>query len=214
MTAQSQTNSSTDQSAQVSAWNLANLLTVVRLALVPLFADLLMQSRTQPSAAYQAAYVFILASATDLADGVIARRFNLVTNFGKIADPIADKALIGTALIGLSIMGEIPWLITGAILIREVGITLLRLRLIRRAVIPASRGGKVKTVSQIIAITLVILPVPDRFDSFVTLTLWLALILTLATGVDYVARAISLIRSPASNRTAYSSPDTQVVHHD
>ncbi len=198
---------SSEKSQDASAWNLANVLTIVRLALVPLFADLLMQSQNDRDSAYQAAYVFILASATDLADGVIARKFNLVTNFGKIADPIADKALIGTALIGLSMMNQVPWFITVAILVREIGITLIRLRLIRRAVIPASRGGKVKTVSQIIAITLVIIPLPHVVSFVVTASLWFALVMTLATGVDYLMRAATIVKS-----SSLTGSDSAVPH--
>ena len=185
-------------SGDASAWNIANVLTVVRLAFVPLFADLLMQSQHNKNSAYLAAYVFIIASATDLADGVVARRFNLVTNFGKIADPIADKALTGTAFIGLSMLDRVSWFITAAILFREIGITLLRLRLMKREVMPASRGGKIKTVSHIVAIVFLVLPLPESYASVGTALVWGALILTLGTGVDYLMRAYRIHQASRS----------------
>ena len=104
--------------------------------------------------------VFAVASVTDRLDGDLARRRSLVTDFGKIADPIADKALTGAALIGLSALDELPWWVTVVILVRELGITLLRFWVIRHGVIPASRGGKLKTLLQTVAIGLYVLPLP------------------------------------------------------
>jgi CDP-diacylglycerol--glycerol-3-phosphate 3-phosphatidyltransferase len=133
--------------------------------------------------------VFLIAALTDLVDGVWARHFGLVTNFGKIADPIADKALIGTALIALSIQGEISWWVTSIIIFREIAITVLRFWVIRHGVIPASRGGKVKTVSQIIAIVAFLIPLHGWVDAVAQLSLGIALALTITTGIDYVLKA-------------------------
>ena len=113
--------------------NLPNALTVLRMAVVPVFAVLLLQGGgTDASDLYWAALVFALAIITDRYDGMIARRTGQITEFGKLADPIADKALTGTALIGLSILGLLPWWVTLVILVREVGVTLLRFWVIRR----------------------------------------------------------------------------------
>ena len=123
--------------------NLPNALTVLRVLCVPVLALLLaVDDGALGPARDAAAIVFILASITDLMDGAIARRYGLVTTFGKVADPIADKALTGVALIGLSLLGDLSWWVTGIILVREVGVTLLRFWVIEHGVIPASRGGK------------------------------------------------------------------------
>ncbi|MFI6601164.1 CDP-diacylglycerol--glycerol-3-phosphate 3-phosphatidyltransferase [Nonomuraea sp. NPDC050536] len=179
-----------DERRVVSPWNIANGLTVARLALVPFFVVCMLIPGTGWRLA--ALGVFAVASITDHLDGELARRYGLITDFGKIADPIADKALTGAALVCLSILNELPWWVTIVILGREVGITLLRLMLLRRAVIPASYGGKVKTVLQIAAIVLYLLPgVPDVLKWVV---MGAALVVTVATGADYVIRAIQLRR--------------------
>lgn len=180
-----------------SAVNLPNALTVLRLLLVPVFAWLLLrEGGTDAASRVWAAGVFLVASATDVVDGELARRQGLVTSFGKIVDPIADKALIGTALVGLSYLGDLPWWVTIVILIREIGVTLLRFWVIRLGVIPASRGGKAKTAAQMLAIMLYLLPVSGWLLTARAVVMGIALVLTLATGVDYVARAWRL-RSPA-----------------
>jgi CDP-diacylglycerol--glycerol-3-phosphate 3-phosphatidyltransferase len=170
----------------VSSWNIANVLTGLRLVLVPFFvAFLFLPGDGWRATAFAA---FALASFTDLLDGALARRYNLVTDFGKIADPLADKALMGGALVSLSILGQVPWWMTSAILAREIGVTVLRFAVIRRGVIPASYGGKVKTVLQVAAIGLFILPgvaEPVRW-----VMMGLALAVTVATGIDYVIRAL------------------------
>ncbi|MET9337571.1 MULTISPECIES: CDP-diacylglycerol--glycerol-3-phosphate 3-phosphatidyltransferase [unclassified Nonomuraea] len=177
-----------DERRVVSPWNIANVLTVLRLALVPLFVVFLFVPGT--GWRYAALGVFGLASITDHLDGELARRYHLVTDFGKIADPIADKALTGAALVSLSILDELPWWVTIAILGREFGITILRFVVIRHGVIPASYGGKVKTVLQITAIVLYLLPnVPDVIR---WVAMGAALVVTLVTGADYVIRAIRL----------------------
>ena len=176
--------------------NLPNGLTVLRLAMVPLFAVLLLQDSSADHAGrYWATLVFVLAIITDPIDGMIARRTGQVTEFGKMADPIADKALIGTALIGLSVLGLLPWWVTGVILAREIGVTLLRFWVIRHGVIPASRGGKLKTVAQAVAIGLYIFPLTGLLASARWWVMAVAVALTVLTGLDYVYRAVTLRRT-------------------
>jgi CDP-diacylglycerol---glycerol-3-phosphate 3-phosphatidyltransferase len=184
--------------AQVSLLNVANLLTVSRLALVPLFVWLLFADGTWWRLA--ALMVFALASATDRFDGQLARSRNLVTDFGKIADPIADKALIGSALVGLSVLGELWWWVTVVILVREIGITLLRFVVIRYGVIAASRGGKLKTMLQVIAIGLYITPGP--LDPLRWTAVSVATLVTVVTGLDYVLKAGWLWRDGRRARRA------------
>lgn len=179
-------------------WNVPNGLTMLRLLLVPVFACLLAVDTA--ASRWWAALVFVLASLTDLADGAIARSRNLVTTFGKVADPIADKTLTGVALLGLSILGELPWWVTVVILGREISITLARFFVIRHGVIPASRGGKAKTVSQMLAIFLYLIPVSGWVADLRWPAMLLAVVLTVLTGLDYVVRVVDLRRN--SERTA------------
>jgi CDP-diacylglycerol--glycerol-3-phosphate 3-phosphatidyltransferase len=177
--------------------NVANLLTVSRLALVPLFLVALFTG-TDGAGGYDqgwrmvAALLFAVASITDQVDGWVARKYGLITDFGKIADPIADKALIGSAVVGLSVLGELPWWVTLVIAVREVGVTLLRFWVIRHGIIPASRGGKAKTMAQVLAIGMFLLPLPDAFDPARWALMGIALVLTVVTGVDYVVRAFRM----------------------
>src|SRR5829696_4752638 len=143
------------QTARVA--NVANALTLLRLLLVPVFGWALLREDGQDTVWRLVAF----ASYTDRLDGDLARRRGLVTEVGKLADPIADKALTGTALVGLSVLDLLPWWVTLVILVREVGITLLRFWVIRHGVIAASRGGKAKTVVQSVAIGLYLLPLDD-----------------------------------------------------
>ncbi len=185
-----------EPSSSVSAWNVANGLTMLRLLLVPVFAVLLFHDNGQNTVwRIWACVVFVLASITDRLDGELARRRGLVTEFGKLADPIADKALVGTALVGLSALGELPWWVTVVILIREVGVTLLRFWVIRHGVMPASRGGKVKTLLQGVAIGLYVLPLSGWLHVVAVIVMGAAVVLALITGVDYVARALRLRRT-------------------
>jgi CDP-diacylglycerol---glycerol-3-phosphate 3-phosphatidyltransferase len=178
--------------------NLPNALTVLRLAVVPVFAVLLLSDGgLDPARRYWATLFFALAIATDRYDGLIARRTGQVTEFGKLADPIADKALTGMALIGLSLLGILPWWVTIPILVREVGVTVLRFWVIRHGVIAASRGGKIKTVAQAVAIGLYILPLTGPLASIRWWVMGFAFVLTLVTGVDYVYRALTLRRTSA-----------------
>ena len=175
--------------------NVANALTVARICLVPVFVVCLAQGGTGWRLAALAA--FGGASLTDLLDGELARRRGLVTDFGKIADPIADKALTGAALITLSVIGELPVWVTALILFRELGITALRFAVIRRGVIAASQGGKLKTLLQIIAICLYVLPPSFGLPALIReVVMGAALVVTLVTGVDYVVRAVRLIQKP------------------
>nr|WP_281401006.1 CDP-diacylglycerol--glycerol-3-phosphate 3-phosphatidyltransferase [Amycolatopsis umgeniensis] len=173
--------------------NLANLLTMSRLVLVPLFVMALFTGDgTDTFWRAIATALFAIASFTDQVDGWVARKYGLITDFGKIADPIADKALIGAALIGLSVLGELGWWVTIVIAIREIGVTLLRFWVIRHGVIPASRGGKAKTLAQIAAITAYLLPLPVAAEPVRWILMGLALVLTVVTGLDYVVRAVRL----------------------
>jgi CDP-diacylglycerol--glycerol-3-phosphate 3-phosphatidyltransferase len=173
--------------------NVPNGLTVLRLLLVPVFAWLLLRDGGDDTTSrIWSAVVFLGASLTDLVDGELARRQGQVTNFGKIADPIADKALTGTALVGLSYLGELPWWVTIVILVREVGVTLLRFWVIRHGVIPASRGGKAKTVAQMVAILMYLLPLTGWLVTASEVVMGVAVLLTVGTGIDYIARALRL----------------------
>jgi CDP-diacylglycerol---glycerol-3-phosphate 3-phosphatidyltransferase len=179
----------------VSAWNIANALTVLRLVLVPVFlVALFWASGHLTEWRVAACVVFAVASITDRLDGELARKRNLVTEFGKLADPIADKALVGAALIGLSLLGDLPWWVTVVILVREVGVTLLRFWVIRHGVLAASRGGKVKTLLQAVAIGLFVLPEWGWLRDVAWVVMIAAVIVAVVTGLDYVGRAIRLRR--------------------
>lgn len=176
-----------------SAWNLPNALTVLRIALVPVFGWLLLvQNGSNAGYRLSAFAVFAVAMLTDSIDGDIARRRGLITDFGKVSDPIADKALIGTALVGLSMLGDVSWFVTVVILVREVGVTLLRFWVIRHGVMPASRGGKVKTLVQAVSIGLLVLPLSGGWHTAATGVMVVAVLLTVITGLDYVARALRM----------------------
>ncbi|WP_345476007.1 CDP-alcohol phosphatidyltransferase family protein, partial [Microbacterium pseudoresistens] len=150
---------------------------------------------------------FVVAIYTGKLDGDIARARGLVTSFGKIADPIADKLLIGSALILLSAVGELWWWVTIVMLVREIGITILRFVVIRYGVMAASKGGKLKTVLQTIAIFVFLLPVTPAHTwlSVVALiVMMVALLVTVVTGIDYVVKAIQLRNSGKGSRAGQS----------
>ena len=176
--------------------NLANALTVIRLILVPVVVVCLLAGG--PVWRVAAFIAFVVASVTDLLDGRIARSRGLITDFGKIADPIADKALTGAALVTMSFLGWLPWWVTCIILAREIAVTALRFSVIRRGVIAASRGGKLKTLLQVLAISLYILPGPPEWVREVVMAA--AVIVTLVTGADYAVRAARLRRRPLPSR--------------
>jgi CDP-diacylglycerol--glycerol-3-phosphate 3-phosphatidyltransferase len=183
-------------SPRASTWNIANALTVLRLVLVPLFVLALFEAGGHETGWRLVAFgVFFLASYTDRVDGQLARSRNLITPFGKLADPLADKALMGAALIGLSLLDELPWWITVVVMAREIGVTLLRFWVIRHGVIPASRGGKVKTLLQGLAIGFYVLPLSGVWASGRAWLMGLAVVVTVVTGVDYVTRAVTLRRT-------------------
>ncbi|TDE14040.1 CDP-diacylglycerol--glycerol-3-phosphate 3-phosphatidyltransferase [Jiangella asiatica] len=185
--------------APPSPWNIANALTALRLVLVPLFGWLLLRDGGDHDPSRVVAFfVFGLAMLTDRLDGDLARRRGLVTDLGKIADPIADKALTGMAFVGLSLLDELPWWVTVVVLVREWGITLLRFAVIRYGIIPASRGGKLKTALQALALGLYILPLPSAFEPVQAVCMAVAVIVTVVTGVDYVLSAIRLRRDATS----------------
>jgi CDP-diacylglycerol--glycerol-3-phosphate 3-phosphatidyltransferase len=191
-----------DPAVAPSAWNIANALTLLRIALVPVFALFLFHDQgADPAWRVAAAAAFAVAVVTDRVDGEVARRRGLVTDFGKVADPIADKALMGTALVALSVLGELPWWVTVLVLVREIGITVLRFVVIRHGVIPASHGGKLKTVLQALAIGLYLLPLQHWFgDWAVTVQWWVmlaAVAVTVVTGLDYIVQAVRLRRTSA-----------------
>ncbi len=178
--------------------NIANALTLLRLLLVPVFVGFLVAHGGHSSGWRDWAFVaFATACVTDLVDGDIARRRDLVTDIGKIADPIADKMLTGAALLGLAALGDLPWWVAAVVLVRELGITALRMFVIRHGVIPASRGGKAKTLLQNIAIGLYVLPLTSAWASARLWVMGVALVLTIATGIDYVSKAMRLRRTSA-----------------
>lgn len=173
---------------RVSNVNVANGLTVLRILLVPVFlACLFADGGHDPAWRWIAFAVFAVAMITDRVDGQIARRYGLITEFGKLMDPIADKALTGAAFVGLSALGDLPWWITVVILVREFGITVFRFLVIRGGVIPASRGGKLKTLLQTLAIGLYLMPLPGWMDVPRQIAMGAAVVVTVWTGIDYLA---------------------------
>jgi CDP-diacylglycerol--glycerol-3-phosphate 3-phosphatidyltransferase len=187
-----------DPATSTSIWNVANGLTLVRLMAVPVLVWLLVQD--SELSRNIAAVVFLVASVTDFLDGAIARRYGLVTNFGKIADPIADKCLTGVALIGLSVLMLLPWWITIVIIVREILVTVIRFWVIEHGVMAASRGGKAKTLAQTIAITMYLVSLPqgssidDLWSIAQRFAMGIALILTVVTALQYIKQARLLRR--------------------
>jgi CDP-diacylglycerol--glycerol-3-phosphate 3-phosphatidyltransferase len=175
--------------------NLANTLTLLRLVLVPVFLLALFAGDGQePGFRVVAFLIFAVACITDRLDGLLARNYGMATEFGAFVDPIADKTLVGSALIGLSMLGELPWWVTVVILVREFGVTVLRLAVIRRGVIPASWGGKLKTVVQVLAIGLFVLPLGGPFRVAAAVVMGAAIVLTVITGIDYVVSTVRELR--------------------
>ncbi|WP_293039089.1 CDP-diacylglycerol--glycerol-3-phosphate 3-phosphatidyltransferase [Mycobacterium sp.] len=175
--------------------NLANTLTLLRLVLVPVFLLALFAGDGRQAGFRVVAFlIFAVACITDRLDGLLARNYGMATEFGAFVDPIADKTLVGSALIGLSMLGELPWWVTVVILVREFGITVLRLAVIRRGVIPASWGGKLKTVVQVLAIGLFVLPLAGPFRVAAAVVMGAAIVLTVITGIDYVVSTVREVR--------------------
>jgi CDP-diacylglycerol--glycerol-3-phosphate 3-phosphatidyltransferase len=193
-------------------WNLPNALTTLRILMVPFFGWALLVDGGDSILWRTVAWgLFVTAMITDKVDGDIARSRNLITDFGKIADPIADKALTGMAFVGLSIIGELWWWVTIVVLVREWGITLLRVWVIRYGVMAAGSGGKLKTVLQTVALGAFILPLKLLEGGWATvgLVLWwvaaavmaAAVALTVVTGVDYVIKALRVRRDGRADVT-------------
>jgi CDP-diacylglycerol--glycerol-3-phosphate 3-phosphatidyltransferase len=194
----------------VTNWNVPNALTTLRIVAVPFFGwALLIDDGTSPGWRWVAWVIFALAMVTDKIDGDLARKHDLVTDFGKIADPIADKALTGMAFVGLSLIGELWWWVTVVVLLREWGITLMRLWLVRTGVVlPAGQGGKLKTVVQSVALAMLIIPLrmfSGPWDPIGEVLWWVAITLmgiavalTVVTGADYVRQTFRARREQLS----------------
>jgi len=184
----------------VPRWTVANTLTVLRIVVVPFFVWALVAAGDDGvGLRLVATALFVGAALTDRLDGWLARRNGQVTDLGKLLDPIADKLLMGAALVTLSALGDLHWLITVVILVREVGITVMRLFMLRYLVLPASRGGKVKTVLQSVAIGMYLLPLghlPGWLSVVAAVLMAAAVVVTVVTGVDYL-RAAARIRRAA-----------------
>ena len=197
------------QAAPVPVLNLPNVLTMGRLLVVPFFAVLLLVGESD-GARLLAAGLFALACLTDVVDGRIARSRGQVTDFGVMADPIADKALVGTALVGLSLLGVLPWWATAVVLGREVAVTVMRSALARHGMIPASRGGKLKCLTQNLAVVLYLLPLAGAAASLRLPVLVLAVAATVLTGLDY-ARQGARLRARAVGRAAVQEHDDRLA---
>ena len=168
--------------------------------LVPVFGWMLLAHPDEAGWRLATAGTFVAAILTDTLDGYLARKHNLVTPFGKLADPIADKALTGMAFVGLSIIGELWWWVTITILVREWGITVMRFFVLRYGVMAAGRGGKIKTVLQSAAVGLYLLPLPPWAHVIAVVVMLAALIVTVISGLDYVRDAVRLRRAALAER--------------
>ena len=192
----------TPDAPPVSPWNIANIITMIRIAMVPVFAWLLLAAGWSPihslTLRWWAFAVFLLAAFSDKLDGYLARSRGLVTDLGKLLDPIADKALTGAAFVLLAFpLREIPWWVPVVILIREFGITIMRMRLRKYSVLPAGRGGKAKTFVQSVAIGMLLMPL-SHLPFWVTIIAWAflaaAIVATVLSGIDYALNGYGLWR--------------------
>jgi CDP-diacylglycerol--glycerol-3-phosphate 3-phosphatidyltransferase len=182
---------------------LPNAITIIRIVCAPVFLWMLLADAGHDGALrWWAAVLFVLAIATDGIDGWLARRYELVTDLGKILDPIADKVITGCAFVGLSILGELDWWITIVVLVREVGITVYRFLVISDHVLAAAWMGKLKTVAQAVALTLALAPLWTLVGDWVFwvngVTMTIAVVLTIASGVDYVVSEVRGRRGKAA----------------
>jgi CDP-diacylglycerol--glycerol-3-phosphate 3-phosphatidyltransferase len=188
-------------------WNAPNIITGARIVATPFFIWMLLADDGRMGALrWAAAAFFVIAIATDAWDGHIARSRGLITDLGKLLDPIADKFLTGGALVGLSILGELPWWVTIVVLVREIGITVHRLFEARSVVVAAAWMGKLKTVAQSVAISLALFPFASLLgDGWLgTAVVWLNIItmsvavaLTIASGIDYVVNFFRMRKGSA-----------------
>ena len=201
-------------SPTASPWNAANIVTMLRIAMVPFFAWALVADGGHTLTwRLVATAIFVLAASTDRVDGYLARKNDTVTNLGKILDPIADKVLIGTALVLLSVLGDVWWWVTVLILVRELGITVMRFFILRYAVMPASRGGKLKTVLQSIAISIYLLPLDDlpaALGWLAAAVMTVAVAVTLVTGIDYAVKGWQVRRAARAQDPAVGRPGPPV----
>ena len=177
--------------AKPSNWNAPNIITVARIIATPFFVWMLLADHGQMGwLRWAAGAFFVIAIASDAWDGYLARSRGLVTDLGKLLDPIADKALTGSALVGLSILGELPWWVTVVVLVREIGITVHRLFEARSVVVAAAWMGKLKTVAQAVAISLALFPLASVLGEWMIwvniATMSIAVALTIASGIDYI----------------------------
>lgn len=178
---------------------LPNAITIVRILCAPVFLWMLLADAGQGGPLrWAAGILFIVAIATDGIDGYLARRYEIVTDLGKLLDPIADKALTGCAFVGLSILFELPWWVTVVVLVREIGITVYRLVVVSDHVLAAAWMGKLKTVAQAVALSLALLPLAPLVGDWIVwvniVTMWIAVVLTIASGLDYVAAELRAAR--------------------
>ena len=185
---------------QVSNGNIANIITAIRILVAPVFLWMVFIDGGEDGVwRWFAALLFIAAIATDGIDGALARKRNLVTTSGILLDPIADKVLIGGALVALALVSDLPWWVVVVIMTREIGITLLRFFVLANRVIPASRGGKLKTILQAITVSSWLVPTWVLLGDWVSVLNWvlmgLVIVITLVTGVDYLVKAF---RAPES----------------
>ncbi len=184
--------------------NVPNALTVLRIVMVPAFLVVLFSNPDDFGWRVAATAVFVVAILTDLADGYIARKYNLVTDFGKLWDPVADKALTGAAFIALGVLGELSWIIIALILLREWGITWLRAAIAKHGIMAANKGGKLKTVTQSVALGLYLLGLqnlPNWLAVVAFVIMLLALALTLLTGITYIFSALKIRRDAIASGT-------------
>ncbi|HJB12049.1 MAG TPA: CDP-diacylglycerol--glycerol-3-phosphate 3-phosphatidyltransferase [Candidatus Brachybacterium merdavium] len=193
----------TPDADEVPLWNIANILTVVRCVMVPLLVVLAALYAESAPGRLAVTVVFLLAMLTDLLDGHLARSRNLITDFGKIMDPIADKAMTGAALIMLSVWEYVPWWMTILILVREFGITLMRFTILKYGALPANLAGKAKTMVQTIAITFCLLPFelwwePARWIGLALVLL--AVVLTVWSGLVNLKDGLRLRREALSGQ--------------
>ncbi|MEN9714953.1 MAG: hypothetical protein RJA35_420 [Actinomycetota bacterium] len=175
-----------------SPWNLPNAITVARILLVPVFVWCELKFGLGGAAAWWGVLAFVVAISTDGIDGAIARSRGLITNLGKILDPIADKALTGAGFILLTYFGFVPWWAVALILVREIGLTVYRLIVVNKVVIAANSGGKLKTILQAIVIPTMLSPAMT-WGAWVQVSaqilFWISAALTIASGVQYVIAA-------------------------
>lgn len=186
---------------------LPNAITIARILCAPVFLWMLLADGGSDGALrWWAAVLFIVAIATDGIDGYLARKYEIVTDLGKLLDPIADKVLTGFAFIGLSILAELPWWVTIVVLVREVGVTVHRLLVASTHVVAAAWMGKLKTVAQAVALSLALLPlwtiVGEWIHTVNTVAMWIAVILTIASGIDYVLTEVRGARATRSRGSA------------